>query len=80
MTKYLRKSTYKEERFSWAPGFKGFSIWSFGPVAFGPVARQYIMTGACGRGRSHLMEVRKLRGEDAQRRQCPNIPFNDTAP
>jgi hypothetical protein len=32
VTKYLRKLTYKEERFILAHVFRGFSSWSLGPI------------------------------------------------
>jgi hypothetical protein len=44
-SKYLRECTYKEERFSLAHSFGGFSPWSAGSVAFGPEKRHTIMAG-----------------------------------
>jgi hypothetical protein len=39
------KVNLKEERFSLACGFRGFSTWSLGSVFSGPVGRQNIMAG-----------------------------------
>lgn len=38
-----KKSIYEDERFIVAHSFRVFSPWLLGPVAFGPVARQYTM-------------------------------------
>jgi hypothetical protein len=35
LTKYLRRSPYKEEKFILAYGFRGFGPWLFGPVTLG---------------------------------------------
>jgi hypothetical protein len=40
VTKYLRKSASKKEKFIFALGFKGFSLWSAGSISFKPEARQ----------------------------------------
>jgi hypothetical protein len=63
VTKYLRKYSYKEERFIMDHGFRDFSPCSFGPVTFGPMAPQYILAEACGREAAHLMVTRKQRAE-----------------
>jgi hypothetical protein len=52
VSKYLRKSTYKEEVFILIDDFRGFSSWSLGLVAFGSMAKQQIMAGLCGEGNS----------------------------
>lgn len=48
VTKYLRKSTYKEERFIVTRGFRGSSSWSVDSLVFEPVIEHNIMAGACG--------------------------------
>jgi hypothetical protein len=48
-----------EERFILASSFGGFSTWSVGPVAFGPVVKQHIMLALCGRENVHFMANNK---------------------
>lgn len=43
LAKDIRKSTYKPGKLVWSHGFRGRSPYSRGPVAFGPVGRQFIM-------------------------------------
>jgi hypothetical protein len=50
----LRKQDEKEERFILAQDFLGFSPWSLGPIAFGPVVSQQIMAKAHGESVSSL--------------------------
>jgi hypothetical protein len=51
VTKYLRNSTFKQERLILAYSFRSFISWLLDPIAFQPTARQYIMAGTCGKGR-----------------------------
>jgi hypothetical protein len=49
----VKKNTHdkqKEKAFILAHDSRACSPWSFGPVAFGSEAKQYMMVGACGRG------------------------------
>jgi hypothetical protein len=60
-------------------GFRGFSPWLLGTLAFGPVERQYIMEGsACQSKAIDLLVARKQR--ETGRHPGPNIPFKGTPP
>lgn len=58
--KYLRQSNYKEERFIMAHSFKG-SVHDTWPITFGPMATQYTMAEALGRGIVQQIAARKPR-------------------
>jgi hypothetical protein len=65
VTKYLRKSPYKEEKFNFAHDFRGSVHAHFGPVAE-CVVEEYV----------HLVMARKLRGGG----WGPKTPFKGTCP
>jgi hypothetical protein len=73
MTKCLRKTVTKEKHFIWDYGFKNSSLWSHGPVAFGPVVKQNIMAEASGGKKllicSHSMVVRSRATERERERE-----------
>lgn len=52
--------------------FWGFSLWLLGPLAFGPVTRQYIL-GESTAEETALMVIRKQKDRSGQ---GPNIPFS----
>jgi hypothetical protein len=60
VTKSLRQSTSKQERFILAHNIRGFSLWVVGHDDLGPLVRQHIMAGAPG-GRN-----RERRGLESQ--------------
>jgi hypothetical protein len=49
VSKYLRKSTYKEKGFILIDDFRSVHSWSLGLVAFGPMEKLQIMAGVYGK-------------------------------
>jgi hypothetical protein len=77
----LRETVLSEKRFILAHGFRSFSLWSAGAIAFRPVARQKPDDRrAWHRKAAHLMASRKLRVRPTGRDQGKTYPSDLHSP